>query len=98
MALNPVQIRFLRGQAHHLKPVVIVGQHGLSENVIAEIEGALDAHELIKVRLNADDREDRREMIERIAAGASAELVQKIGHVAVFFRRNDDKPRLALPA
>ena len=98
MPLNPDQIRFLRGQAHHLKPVVIVGQQGLSENVVAEIEGALDAHELIKVRLNADDRAARQEMIERITSSSAAELVQKIGHVAVFFRRNEDKPRLALPA
>ncbi len=98
MSLNPSQTRFLRGQAHHLKPVVILGQNGLTDNVLAEVDNALDSHELIKVRINAGDRDSRQELIEKISGHAGAELVQRIGHVAVFFRRNEDKPRIALPA
>lgn len=98
MSLSQTQTRFLRGQAHQLKPVVILGQNGLTENVLTELDIALDAHELIKVRINADDRDERQELIGDISNRCDALLVQKIGHVAVFFRRNPDKPRIALPA
>lgn len=98
MSLSQTQTRFLRGQAHQLKPVVILGQNGLTENVLTEVDIALDAHELIKVRINAEDRDSRQELIEQISGQAGAELVQRIGHIAVFFRRNQDKPRIALPA
>jgi len=98
MQLSQSQKRHLRSQAHHLKPVVIIGQHGLTENVVMEIGNALDAHELIKVKINAEDREARRELIGEILHKTGAELIQSIGHVAVLFRRNEKKPRIALPA
>jgi RNA-binding protein len=98
MSITPAQKRYLRGQAHHLKPVVLLGQHGLTANVIAEIGVALDAHELIKVRINAEDRQARRALTEDITRQTGAELIQTIGHVAVFFRRNEKKPKIALPA
>ena len=69
MPLNAAQKRFLRSKAHHLKPVVMVGQHGLNENVLNELDIALDAHELIKVRF-VDDKERRRELAAEAAEAA----------------------------
>ena len=98
MPLSDTQKRHLRGLAHHLKPVVMVGQQGLRPAVHEEIDHALDAHELIKVRVGAADRDERQALIGEIAARNRAELIQNIGHVAVFFRRNRDKPKVVLPS
>jgi RNA-binding protein len=93
MSLTTAQIRELKKLAHSLKPVVIVGQHGLSENVLAEIDSTLDIHELIKVKLAGADKEDRVAMSESIAQGLSASLVQIIGRVAIFYRPNPKKKK-----
>ena len=98
MTLSPKQQRHLRSLAHHLRPVVIIGQHGLKESIFVEVDGALDAHELIKIRVAAVDKEERAELINQICSRSSAELVQRIGHVAVLFRRNPDQPKIDLPA
>jgi RNA-binding protein len=93
------QRRWLKQQAHHLKPVVMLGQHGLTEAVLAEIELALDHHELIKVRIPGGDRDERDAVIAAIAARTDALLVQRIGNVAVYFRRNPKrKDGIRLPA
>ena len=84
MPLTSSQIRELKKQAHGLKPVVMVGQQGLSENVLAEIDATLDIHELIKVKLAGADKAERVAMSETIVGGLSASLVQIIGRVAVF--------------
>ena len=97
MSLNNKQIRFLRAMAHSLKPVVLIGGAGLTDNVINEINQALDDHELIKVRVNADDRDDKKDMIERIARQTEAEPVQTIGHIGIFYRHNKNKPKIDLP-
>ena len=97
MALTDTQRRHLRGLAHHLKPVVLMGQAGLKDTVLAEIDGALTHHELVKVKVAAEDRDDRARIIEAIVASTGADLVQTIGHMAVLFRRNPKKPRVALP-
>jgi RNA-binding protein len=73
--------------------VVIVGQHGLSENVLAEIDSSLDIHELIKVKLAGADKADREELSGKIVAQLSATLVQIIGRVAVFYRPNPKKKK-----
>lgn len=80
--------KFLRAKAHTLKPVVITGQHGASPQVLSEIERALDHHELIKVRVNAGDREQRQSLIQEILDATSAELIQSIGHIITLYRRN----------
>jgi RNA-binding protein len=90
------QKRFLRGRAHHIKPVVMVGDKGLTDNVLAELERALDHHELIKVRLRMD-RQARSELIDEIASNCGAEVVQTIGQMACFFRRNPERPVIGLP-
>ncbi|WP_456417767.1 ribosome assembly RNA-binding protein YhbY [Thiolapillus sp.] len=93
---NP-QIRHLRGLAHSLKPVVMIGQHGLRDAVLEEIGIALGFHELIKVKVSAGDRDERDEIIRQITNNTRAELVQRIGNMAVLFRRNHKKPRIVLP-
>ena len=97
MVITAAQKRFLRSKAHHLKPVVTVGQHGLSENVMNEVNLALDAHELIKVKLSVGDREEKKSILGEIISNSKAELIQSIGHVAVLFRRNHKKPKIKLP-
>ena len=97
MPLSPNQKRNLRSQAHHLKPVVMVGQHGLKDTILEEVEIALDAHELIKVKIVAD-KEKRMEIADQIIKASHAELVQHIGQMAVLFRRNPEKPKVVIPS
>ena len=95
-ALNPKQIRYLRALAHKLKPVVIIGSAGLSEGVINEIDQSIEHHELIKVRINAADRQARIEMMQAICDATDSTLVFSIGHIAVFYRPAS-QPVLSLP-
>ena len=78
----------LRAIGHSLKPVIIVGQKGLSESVLAETSRSLSDHELIKVKLASMDRKVRQQQIEEICQSCKAELVQSIGKVALIFRKN----------
>ncbi len=87
MPLKTRHIRQLRSLAHHCKPVVIIGGAGLSGAVLTEIDLALAQHELIKVRVNAADRAQREAFITTITQQTSAEVIQRIGHIAVFYRR-----------
>lgn len=96
MPLTARQIRHLRGLCHHLHPVVTVAARGLDTNVLAEIDAALRHHELIKVRMRSD-RAQRRTWVAEIARRCRAETVQTIGQVACYFRRNPEKPVIALP-
>ncbi len=96
MALTKEQKKYLVGICHHLQPVVMTGQRGLTERVMAEIDLALDKHELIKVRLRAG-RKDRQLWIKRILDHTGAETVQKIGMIACFYKRNTKDPKLELP-
>ena len=96
MSLNRGQIKYLKGVCHHIKPVVMLGNKGLTENVMIELEGALDQHELVKVKLRGE-REQREQWINTISTQCKAELVLKIGQVACFFRRYQDEPKLELP-
>lgn len=85
------QKRLLRAKAHALKPVVITGQAGVTPAVLNEINLALDHHELIKVRVNAEDREQRRALTVTISAETQAELIQSVGHIVTLYRKNPDK-------
>ncbi len=95
--LSNNQKRYLRGLAHPLKPVIMTGNKGVSAALIQEFAGALDHHELVKVRLGSDDRDERATQIETLQKALGAELVQSIGKVASFYRRNAEQPKLALP-
>ena len=96
-ALTNAQTRFLRGQAHGLKAILQVGGKGISDALVAEVDGALEHHELIKVKVAADDREVRDAMVDELAQRAGAALVQRIGHTAVLFRPSKDHRRIVLP-
>ena len=89
-ALSGKQKRALRLRAHHLKPVVFVGAAGLSDAVLAELEVALSAHEIVKVRIAAPDRVERRRLAESLSRAARAHLVQTIGHIAILYREGED--------
>ena len=90
MSLDNKKKRDLKSQAHHLKVVIQVGQHGVSENLIAETDNALNTHELIKVQIQSDDRDERLEAAKLLATKTGAELVQKIGKVFVLYRKKKD--------
>lgn len=96
MSLSNRQLRYLRGLTHNIKPVVTVSDKGLSETVMAEIELALAHHELVKIKLRGD-RETRGAWAVEIQRRCGTELVHSIGQVACFFRRNPEKPVIALP-
>ncbi|KTD04570.1 ribosome assembly RNA-binding protein YhbY [Fluoribacter gormanii] len=81
----------LKAQAHHLKPVVLLGAKGLTEAVIAETDIALLSHELIKVKINGAEREDRIIMADELCQQLHAELVQMIGNTVIMYRKNEEK-------
>ena len=95
MSLTSKQIRNLRAEAHRLKlkPVVMIGQNGLSENVINELEQGLAHHELLKVRIPAADKSAKQELVTTICERLQATEVQAIGHVIVLFRKNPKSTR-----
>lgn len=96
MSLSPAQRREYRALAHHLKPVVTLGDKGLSEGVQEELDRALNDHELIKVKVAGSDREGRTGQAEALCRTTGAELVQLIGRVAVILRRaQKPNPRLS---
>jgi len=86
MALTNDQKKRFRKLAHHLKPVVLVSENGLSEGVMNELERALEDHELIKIRVNVMEREDKVAIIEELCKLTRAELAQVIGKMAVLYR------------
>jgi RNA-binding protein len=97
MALSESQKKHLRGLGHALKPVVMVGDAGLSDAVRDEFESSLEHHELIKVRVKVGDRAERDRIIGSLCESAQAELVQRIGNMALLYRENPEKKRILLP-
>ncbi|HEX9502589.1 MAG TPA: ribosome assembly RNA-binding protein YhbY [Thermoanaerobaculia bacterium] len=95
--LTPRQKQFLRGLAHPLSPVVRVGRAGLTPAVINEAKKSLEAHELIKVRIEADDGETRAAIADELARAADAELAATIGKLAILYRARQGNPAIALP-
>ncbi|WP_136249080.1 ribosome assembly RNA-binding protein YhbY [Halomonas borealis] len=96
MSLSQAQKKAFRSIGHHLDPIVMVSENGLSEGVLAELDRALRDHELVKVKLALPEREDRAAMLEALEAESHAELVQKIGKVALFYRHNPQaNPKLS---
>jgi RNA-binding protein len=87
MNLSPEQRREYRGIAHHLKPIIIVGDKGLTEGLQEELERALNDHELIKIKIASPDREQRQEAVDALCQASGAQLVQNIGKTAVILRR-----------
>ena len=90
--MTPVQRKELRARAHALKPVILVGDAGLSDAVLAETDRALHDHELIKVRLPGVGREVREQMAVQLCEQLGAQQVQAVGHIRVIFRANPPQP------
>lgn len=97
MSLTKQQQKYLRIRSHELKPVVWLGQNGLTDNVLKEIESALIKHELIKIKLRLDNRVTKDKLIEDICKQTEAEHVQLVGNIASIYRRNEKQPVLVLP-
>ncbi|HHY20316.1 MAG TPA: ribosome assembly RNA-binding protein YhbY [Bacilli bacterium] len=95
--LTGKQKRFLRAKAHHLSPIFQVGKGGVNENMVKQIEEALEARELIKVSILQNCDDDRYEVAEALSEQANAELVQVIGHVIVLYKESKEKKTIELP-
>ena len=98
--LKGYQKRFLRGQAHRLKPVVFVGQKGLTQSLADALNEALDRHELVKVKfLEFKEKDKKLALIEKIEEKVSCEMAGLVGHTAIFFRQQSDpeKRKITLP-
>lgn len=97
MSLTEKQKKHLRGLGHSLEPVLLTGAAGVTPAVLAELDATLAHHELVKVRVRAAERTERDAMIEALCEGSGAELVQRIGHVALLWRPNPERRRVPLP-
>lgn len=97
MKLTNNQKKYLRSMANDLKPFLMIGQHGLSESVLAEMESTMLKHELIKIKLRVSDREEKLNIIEKIITFSKGELIQVIGGVMVIYRPFEDSPDIILP-
>ncbi len=95
-ALTTQQKKSLRGIAHHLSPVVAIGDKGMTEAIIEETQRALTDHELIKIKVHETDRDTRTATLAALAKATASEVLQKIGKVAILYRRNPKpNPRLS---
>ena len=100
MQLNSQQAKYLRGLAHALKPSVLVGKNGITEDVVAAVEAALEAHELIKVKfIDAKGKEEKQAMSDEVCRAARCCRAGLIGHTAILYRpaAKPSKRRIALP-
>ena len=95
--LTAAQNRFLRGQAHGLKAMLQVGGKGLTGALAAEVDAALEHHELIKVKVGAEDRDARDALVGALVDRTGAALVQRIGHVAILYRQSRERRQIVLP-
>lgn len=87
MSLTTKEKQHLKGRAHSLKPVIMIGSNGVTPAVIKEVDRALDDHELIKIRIQGADRDARQIMVDDIAAQTNSEMIQLIGAIGVFYRK-----------
>lgn len=91
MDLSEHQKKYLRGLGHQLKPVISVGDSGLTKSLLTEFKSTLDHHELMKVKVRVGDRAARDEIIGQLCSDFGAVLVQRIGNVALLYRANPQK-------
>ncbi len=96
MKLSNKQKQYLKGLAHSLKPVIQLGNNGLTEGVLAEIENALSHHELIKIKVPTDDRDEKSLIMDAIIRESGAIKIQTIGHTMVMYKQSEDK-KISVP-
>ncbi len=96
--LKPAQRKYLRSQAHHLKPLVIIGRNGINEGVLGSVDLALKDHELIKVKFG-DFKEGKKEISAEIAQATMSEVVGIIGNIVIFYRQHPEpeKRKIKVP-
>jgi len=94
--LTPRQKKYLRALAHHLDPIVRIGQHGLSPGVEAETGRALESHELIKVKIDAEGAA-RKQLVDQLAVATGSDVAGLIGKVAILYRPRAEEPTIELP-
>lgn len=97
MTLSEKQRKHLRTLGHKLKPVVMVGANGLTEAVLQELEQSIEHHELMKIRVTVGDRDDRDKIVGEVCERARAELVQRVGNIALLFKRHPKQSKIVLP-
>jgi RNA-binding protein len=97
MTLTARQRQFLKGLAHPLAPVVRVGRAGVTEGVISETKKSLVVHELIKVRIDDENGDARKELTEALATAVGADVAARVGKIAVLYRAREEKPKIKLP-
>ncbi|MEW6730801.1 MAG: ribosome assembly RNA-binding protein YhbY [Acidobacteriota bacterium] len=95
--LTGKQRRYLRAQAHHLNAILQIGKAGVSENLLAQVQLALEAQELIKISILQNCEQDRHEVAELLVNNTDAELVQILGKTVVLYRPSHINPRISLP-
>ncbi len=96
MPLSQSQRKYLRGRGHSLKPIVLIGGAGLTKTVLAELDGALEHHELIKVRVRVGSRDQRDALLNELLEESRTTLLQRTGNVALLYREAKE-PKLSLP-
>jgi RNA-binding protein len=97
MPLKEQHKKHLRKLGHDLEPIILTGNSGLTAGLVAELNSTLDHHELVKVRVRASDRDSRDALIGALCEQSGAELVQRIGHVALLWRPNPQNRKILLP-
>ncbi|QDX93207.1 ribosome assembly RNA-binding protein YhbY [Brevibacterium sp. JNUCC-42] len=95
--LTGKQKRYLRSMAHHLAPIFQVGKGGVNENMVKQIQEALEVRELIKVSILQNNADDKYAVAEALATGAGAEMVQLIGHTVVLYKVSKENKTIVLP-
>jgi len=97
MALSEKQKKHLRRLAHPMNPIVMLGNAGLTDGVVNELERALTDHELVKVAARVGGRDERDAALASLATRTTSEIVQRIGNVGVFYRRSKSLPKIVIP-
>ena len=97
MKLTERQKKHLRGLAHPLKPVISLGDKGVTDAFLQELDATLEHHELIKVKVRAGHRDERNRIIAELAEQMSAVLISRIGNVATLYRGRRKNPGISLP-
>jgi len=92
--MDKSQIKQLKALAHKLKPIVTIGQHGMKDSINDELAIAIDFHQLVKIKINVGDHAMRDALITELANTHQAQLVQKVGNVAVLYRKNPEKENI----
>ena len=97
MKLSERQKKFLRRQAHNLKPVISMGDKGITDALVKELSGTLEHHELIKIKVRTGDRDSRDEAIQQIVESSGAILISRVGNIATLYRPRKKDPKIVLP-